>query len=271
MKMKTSKKPSVNASVKYRIALSVVAIVVMLSSWAVNVVYADITLSAPIFPTNLNIVQNYQNENYPADKQAQIDLVGSYFMKYESLLDECAKIYSKDNPLPKKKHSLHVKTSIGKFHTEGERTQVQILQNYLNVAQCSYREFHSKPYFIPQLVDDVDICGTILGPEYRMITEDDVNGFSAAFYKELDTVITRASSGVEGVPWGEYYFSLATYIRGNDGALKVGNLYNGVTSDRVEGLPQKGEKSKSFLLGHRVNTGDSYRDVKVVLRCILDQ
>src|SRR6185295_10422652 len=101
------------------------------------------------------------------------------------------------------------------------------------IATCAYQDFVSKPYWIPALVDGVDICGTELGSSWRLVSEDDAASFSEADAEAIaGSLSTPGSSGF----FGNFYFGLRVWIRGNDGSLGQGDLSPGVTS-RVSALP----------------------------------
>jgi hypothetical protein len=38
-------------------------------------------------------------------------------------------------------------------------TPAELSANYDLIAQCSYEQYTAKPYWVPQYIDDVDICG----------------------------------------------------------------------------------------------------------------
>lgn len=178
-------------------------------------VHAGTAISAPIFPVSLVELFKNQKENYPADKSVQLKLAQDNFKSYEYMLKQCANL------------------------TEGivlgdNLTDAQIMRNYQLTAECGYDHFLSKPYYIPQLVADVDICREALGGDFRMISEADVRTFSPEFYRELNGVLALAGSGWS---FGKFYFSTITYIRGDDGKIKIGNLQEQVGGSRVTALP----------------------------------
>lgn len=178
-------------------------------------VCAGTAISAPIFPISLLELYKFQNENYPTDKAVQIKLARDNFKSYEYMLNQCSK--------------LTTGIVLG-----GNLSDAQIMQNYQLTAECSYTHFLSKPYYVPQLVADVDICFEALGGEFRMITESDIRTFTPEFYQELNQVLVSASSSQS---FGRFYFSTITYIRGDDGRIKIGNLSDNISGSRVTSLP----------------------------------
>jgi hypothetical protein len=91
--------------------------------------------------------------------------------------------------------------------------------------QVEVSAFTVKPYWIPQLVDDVDVCAVTLGAAWRLITEADLATLDAADLKNIQDTL----SGVGTTFWGEFYFSLHTYVRAADGKLAAGDLSPGAT------------------------------------------
>ena len=111
-------------------------------------------------------------------------------------------------------------------------TPAQNAANFEALASCAYTDFVSKPYWIPALVDQVDICGTELGSTWHLIGEDDVNSLTNADAQVLADALSTPNSG--GF-FGNFYFSLHVWVRGNDGSLKRGDLSPGA-SPRVTTL-----------------------------------
>ena len=78
----------------------------------------------------------------------------------------------------------------------------------------AYTDFVSKPYWIPALVDQVDICGTELGSDWHMITEADANDVTDADAQALTTALSTPNSTSF---FGNFYFSLHVWVRATDG------------------------------------------------------
>ncbi|MEY4590842.1 MAG: hypothetical protein RL497_2918 [Pseudomonadota bacterium] len=182
---------------------------------AAQVAQAGTAISAPIFPISILEIYKYQNENYPSDKAVQLKLARDNFKSYEYMLNQCS--------------TLTAGIVLG-----DNLSDEQIMQNYQLTSECSYKHFLSKPYYIPQLVADVDICHEALGGEFRMISESDIRTFTPHFYQELNHVLSPSIAGKTG---GGFYFSVITYIRGDDGSIKIGDLSENVSGARVTKLP----------------------------------
>jgi hypothetical protein len=208
------------------------------------------TISAPLFPVLNDEVNgglyDYEGENYPSTKAEQIDITKKYHKTFGSLFNDC-------------------KGLVDGILSGDKLTNEQIVNNYNIVAECSSIYFGSKPYYIPKLVDDVDICAEVMGANFRMLTESDLQTFDNNFYKDLNQVLATASGSSDW--WAGFYFSLATYIRANDGSLKIGNLYSDVEGGRVIDI----EGDETFHLEDTfMNVGNGVvNSVPVVLRCIL--
>lgn len=177
--------------------------------------YAGTAISAPIFPISILEIYKYQGDNYPVDKAVRLKLARDNFKSYEYMLNQCAS----------KTQGIVLGDNL---------TDEQIMQNYQLTADCSYTYFLSKPYYLPQLVADVDICQEALGGTFRMISEADMRTFGPEFYRELNGVLALSGSNRTS---GRFYFSTVTYIRGDDGKIKIGNLQEQVNGSRVTSLP----------------------------------
>ncbi|MBM4379088.1 MAG: hypothetical protein FJ086_07245 [Deltaproteobacteria bacterium] len=106
------------------------------------------------------------------------------------------------------------------------------------MAQCAYDQYTAKPYWIPQLVNDVNICESQLGQDWHLLAESDLATFNDADYVFLQNTLTQASNANPNNTtsyWGTFYFSLKVYLRAADGTIKAGDLTPGV-SNRVSAL-----------------------------------
>ena len=100
-------------------------------------------------------------------------------------------------------------------------TSAELATNYNEVAECAYSKYTVKPYWIPKLVDDVDICLNELGAGWRLPTEADVSGMtdeSLSFVADTLTATADAKAGASF--WGTFYFSLSMFVRASDGSIK---------------------------------------------------
>ncbi len=179
--------------------------------WAEGGKSEVVELTAPILP-NVLVMYAGQGANYPSDPEAQRALAVDSALVYEELLLECAEDYPSITLLGPGIEAL---------------TPTQLALNYGAVAECGYVKYTAKPYWIPQLVDDVDICGEVLGPDWTLPTQADVEGFSEAELAFMAQTLTDAS-GVGG--WGSsFYFGLQVFVRASDGSIQVGDLTPGAS------------------------------------------
>ncbi|PKN58966.1 MAG: hypothetical protein CVU56_03215 [Deltaproteobacteria bacterium HGW-Deltaproteobacteria-14] len=175
-----------------------------------------VEVSAPLFPRVLDLYP-FTGDAYPDGYDAQEALADDVLMTFGWLRDECAArgydvLLAGDAPL----------------------TPEQRMENYNHVAECAYDEFTAKPYMVPQLVADVDVCALKLGDGWRLPTEADVLGWPDALFEGVADVLTETADGTSG--WGTFYFSLLVYVTGADGDVRIANLHPDATT-RVFDLP----------------------------------
>ena len=177
------------------------------------------------------IAELYAQEgaNFPADLDGESSLATSATLTYDFLLDDCAADYPSIT-----------------LSADGDPalTSAQLVANYDAIAQCAYEKHSAKPYWIPQLVSDVDICGSQLGSDWALLSEADIASFSEADFQFLHDTLT----GVEPTTanWGAFYFSLQVFTRATDGTIKMGDLNPGVTS-RMTALNLSSDQLKQHL------------------------
>jgi hypothetical protein len=172
-----------------------------------------VEISAPILP---NVLKLYETP-FPATLDSEKAMAHDAALTFDFLLGDCAADYPAITP----PGSVTVLT--------GD----QINANYDAVAQCSYEKHSAKPYWIPKLVSDVDICGTELGAGWRLISEADLATLSEADFQFVQDTLAPLAAGTF---WGPFYFSLKVWLRTQDGGLAVGDLSAGVTGSRVSPL-----------------------------------
>jgi hypothetical protein len=198
-----------------------------------------VELSGPILP-DLNVLYAAQGAAFPATLAQEESLANQAALTFASLITECAPLYPGitlqkpgDPPL----------------------TQAQRNGNYELIAQCAYDGHFAKPYWIPKLVDDVDVCGSALGVGWRLISESDIASFTDADFQYFSDTLAGASNGAA---WSSasYYFSLHVYVRGNDGTLKEGYLNPGA-------LPHVAVNSLAYSVDMKV-----HYESDVALRCV---
>src|SRR4030095_10137098 len=106
-----------------------------------------VSISSPILP-NVLILYTGEGANYPKDNASRQKLAHDSALTFCFLLTDCAPFY----PTIKTKQPL---------------TPADLATNYGEVADCGYTRHTAKPYWIPQLVNDVDLCGTEMGAGWR--------------------------------------------------------------------------------------------------------
>ena len=184
---------------------------------------ADVVeISAPILPQVL-ILYAHEGAAFPETLGEKQDLAAQASLLFDNLLVDC-----KSNP-----DFGGVYDGITLWN-EGDPPLAteQLMTNYSLVAQCSYDHFTAKPYWIPQLVDDVDICGLQLGDGWRLPTADDIASLSADDLTFIQTVLAGVSAGADF--WELFYFlSMQIYARAGDGSLAEANFDPAFSGDRV--------------------------------------
>lgn len=171
-----------------------------------------IEISAPILPDETKLV-----EPPPETLAGQQAVVDAAALVYEKLLVECAPNYPAITLPPADGTAL---------------TGEQLAANYDAVARCAYEQHTSKPYWIPKLVDLVDVCGRTLGTGWRLIAEDDLASLTEADYQFLQDTMTPIAASA-GSFFGPFYFGLRVWIRGHDGKIAYGDLSPGFAGNRV--------------------------------------
>ena len=172
------------------------------------------SLSAPVFPPVLTLYAA-EGPNLPDSFEGRAALVDAAALTFRYLIGHCS--------------GLDAKYAI----TPSPETADEIATNYNEIARCAYEQFTAKPYWIPQLVDEVDICGRTLGEEWHLLSEGDV----AAFSEDDFAFIEKTLAGVGGESnWGNFYFSLHAYVRSADGTLARADLSPGATGPRITPL-----------------------------------
>lgn len=192
-------------------ALTVLSLLASTAASAVEVV----EISAPIFPKVL-VLYAQEGTAYPATQPAREALVANASLTYASLLTTCA--------AQPQYSAIALQTSAA-----GPLTAAQLNTNYQVVAQCSYEQYTAKPYWIPQLVNDVDICESQLGQDWHLLAESDLATFTNADYVFFQNTLTEASNANNNTTfWGSFYFGLKVFLRAADGTIKAGDLAPGV-------------------------------------------
>jgi hypothetical protein len=188
-------------------------------------------LSAPLFPDILVFERFQDGSVYPTLSSAErIKLIDDNVRTFEELLLLCAAT-----------HPAIILQATG----APALTAAEIAANYDEVARCAYEDYGAKPYWIPQQVSDVDICGRKLGEEWRLPTEADVGAFAESDFSFFQATLT-AQPGKDWFPV-HFYYSLDVYVRGSDGTLELGNL--APQTDHILALPVSGGAVNELYIG----------------------
>jgi hypothetical protein len=178
--------------------------------------WETIEVSAPIFP-DVAVLYAHEGSNYPATAADQQALVDATALTYEYLRDDCAA------------HGYAITLTDG-----GVLTAEQLATNYDEVARCSYEQHSAKPYWIPQVLIDVDVCARVLGGDWHLLSEADVAGFGPDDFAYLSSTLSATLDG--GAWWGGFYFSPRVFLAASDGGLVQGDL-SPDAGQRVSPLP----------------------------------
>ena len=181
---------------------------------AVVVGPARVEISAPILPRTEIIYGAF-----PTTLEGEKAMAHDAALLFDWLLPRCAPSYPMITLAPASGSSL---------------SSAQLAVNYDQVGLCAYEKYTAKPYWIPKLVDDVDICGTEMGPGWRLITEADLASLTDADFRAVADTWSLHSIGGQGL--GFFFSSLAIWVRADDGTIKAGTLAPGVTGGRVTPL-----------------------------------
>jgi hypothetical protein len=165
-----------------------------------------VDISAPLLPDWARFY-----EGLPSTLQGERELARTGTFTYEQLLAECAAAYPEITPAPQ---------------TADERAA-----NYVAVGKCAYETRWSKPYWIPKLIADVDVCAMKLGADWRLLSEDDLAGFTESEYRFIHDTLAPFE---HDTGFGSIYFGRTVWLRTQDGSIGIGTLELDVTGSRVE-------------------------------------
>jgi hypothetical protein len=207
-----------------------------------------IDISAPILP-QVMLLYGYEGPNFPSTLLDEQDLAHGAALVFETLLEDCRTNVAYDG--------AYAGITAAPADGEPPLTATELATNYNLVAHCAYDRYTAKPYWIPKLVDDVDVCGTELGAGWGMISEPDLADLSEDDFTFIQSTLSTAAGDSY---WGGFYFSLRVYVRAADGTLQVGDLTPGVTP-RVIPLPATVDGTAT---SHLEGVGGA----PVVLRCL---
>jgi len=173
-----------------------------------------VEISAPILP-RLDVIYG----PFPTTLDGEKAMAHDAALLFDWLLPRCAPLYPMITLAPADGSGL---------------SPAQLATNYDQVGLCAYQQYTSKPYWIPKLIDDVDICGTEMGAGWRLITEADLASLTAADFRAVADTWSLHSIGGQGL--GFFFSSLAIWVRANDGTIQAGTLAPDVTGTRVTPL-----------------------------------
>jgi hypothetical protein len=188
---------------------------------ALSFVAADVVtgqrvqISAPILPRTTIIYAPF-----PTSLDGEKTMAHDASLLFDWLLPVCAQLYPKITLAPADGTLL---------------TLTQLATNYDQVGLCAYMQYVAKPYWIPRLVDDVDICGTEMGAGWRLITEADLASLTEADFQKVADTWALSAPGGDGLPF--FYTSLTIWVRADDGTIQSGTLAPGITGSRMIPLP----------------------------------
>ena len=182
--------------------LKIICTISLLLLASVTQAASDVYISAPIFP-KVDVLYTYEADNYPKEETEKLNVVDTAFMSFDNLFELCLE----DDNFSKLLHTASDDEAL---------TQAELAENYNTIASCAYENFSSKPYFIPKLVEDVDMCARILNKnegQWRMITDTDISNWNEEFYASLSGIINTALPEEGNTnAFGAFYFSVATYV-----------------------------------------------------------
>jgi hypothetical protein len=178
-----------------------------------SVMHERVEISAPIVPRTGVIYQSF-----PTTLEGEKAMAHAAALNFEWLLKDCAPQYPK--------------IVLEDDDAGVELTPDQLAVNYAEVARCAYDKYVAKPYWIPKLVDDVDICGTEMGDGYRLITEADLASLDEADFQSIASTWNLA---LRGGP-GELFDSPDIWVRAADGTIAAGTLAPDAQGKRVTPL-----------------------------------
>lgn len=167
-----------------------------------------VLLSAPLFP-DMVVFQRFQSAGpYDATSPAErLQLIDDDVKTYDELLVDCAPTHP----------SIKLRAS-----DDPPLTLAELRTNYDEVANCGYRQYGAKPYWVPQYVSDVDICAAKLGDAWHLPTESDIGSLTEADFQMFSDTMT-ALPGMTLFPV-EWYYRLQIYAQMSDGTLALGDL-----------------------------------------------
>lgn len=185
---------------------------------------------------------SHEGPNYPKTYAEAVEVVRRASIPYAELLKRCA--------------ALHSEITV---EVPGQTlTDEQLWANLEAVWNCAYLDFGTKPYWIPQLIEDVDVCAVVLGEGWRLPSEADLAAFSDAarqVFVEAARIELALNNGTD------------IYARGADGKLRRGSMQPGVRTLSAIEYPtwQASDGSKYHYEGNGSSGGTQG---SIGLRCV---
>jgi len=198
-----------------------------------------IEISAEILP-NAVVWQYKGGDGYPPTVAELQQLVNDSTYSFPTLLTACA---AKDPSIV--------------IRADQALTPAELASNYTAVAECAYRDYGAKPYWMPQILNDVDVCASKLGGAWHLLAASDLASLTEADYQGLqDTLAVAAKPLVAGQFPTSFYYALTTYLRDANGQLALANLTPNAV--HISPLPIATSAYRDLYLG---------QDDKIVVRC----
>jgi hypothetical protein len=217
-------------------------------------------ISAPLFPRYI-LFYEIEGEDYPASPGATWDWVQAEepMMTFPEMMDFC---------LDHEPYASQITVATG----ETVLTREQLDANYIAISSCAYDVdlgFRSKPYWIPQFLEEVDACAHELGEGWAMPTEEFVMAQDSTFFEEY-AAQNSATANTENT--ASMYFSLSLFVTGSDGQLKVATLEPGDPQpSRVRALPERLDRSVHIEMPFEDDDEASIWNTQtIVVRCFKD-
>ncbi len=174
-----------------------------------------VEISAPITPKT-QVIYPKQGDKFPKDLAGMQTLAHEAALTYDYLLTVCAKDYPGITLLPPEAPKVLPADKLS--------------MNFELTAQCSYEKWTAKPYWIPMLVDKVDICAAELGLDWALLAEADVASLTA----EQVAVLKKGLTPSGKASFGNFYFSTKVFVRAAKGLLMTGALEVGAALKSIE-------------------------------------
>lgn len=175
-----------------------------------------LSVSAPIHPSIFKLYPG-EGPNYPTTLSGQQQLAKDSSLTFCFLLGTCP-------------------ANFPQIKTTEPLSPAQLATNYSAIADCAYTQYGGKPYWIPQLIQDVEICTLVYGAGWHVPTEQMLNEITEADYTVIQNKLATLGNG-------NTYFNLHVWARDKSGAIAAGDMTPGV-SPRVKPLTVSGSQLK---------------------------